>query len=37
MRWQWGPSVSPLKINIKEEKKYFYGMTRAKIFIHKPK
>jgi hypothetical protein len=23
MRWQWGPSVSPLKIKIKEEKNIF--------------
>jgi hypothetical protein len=36
MRWQWGPFVSLLKIKIKEGKK-IYGMTQAKIFIHKPK
>jgi hypothetical protein len=27
MRWQWGQSVSPFKIKIKEEKTYLYGMT----------
>jgi hypothetical protein len=36
MRWQWGPPLSPLKIKNKEEKIYFYGMTRATFYFHKP-
>jgi hypothetical protein len=34
MRWQWGPSIGPLKIKNKEEK-IFLWHDQAKIFFYK--